>query len=80
MMRHSGWFPDYVLRLFRRGKARFTDDLVHERVVCDGAVARLDEPLLHHPVRGSKMRSGASTAIRRRRRDARRLGPQSLVR
>ena len=32
MMRHSGWFPDYVLRLFRRGKARFSDDLVHERV------------------------------------------------
>ena len=28
-MRHSGWFPDYVLRLFRRGKARFSDDLVH---------------------------------------------------
>jgi glycosyltransferase involved in cell wall biosynthesis len=50
MMRHSGWFPDRVLRLFRRGKARFTDDVVHERVVCDGAIARLDEPLLHYPV------------------------------
>ena len=35
-MRHSGWFPDYVLRLFRRGKARFSDDLVHERVILDG--------------------------------------------
>src|SRR4030095_4472948 len=33
MMRHSGWFPDRVLRLFRRGKGRFTDDVVHERVV-----------------------------------------------
>ena len=49
-MRHSGWYPDYVLRLFRRGKARFSDDAVHERVVCDGAVARLGEPLLHAPV------------------------------
>lgn len=49
-MRHSGWFPDYVLRLFRRGRARFTDDLVHERVVCDGRVARLDGLLLHAPV------------------------------
>ena len=45
-----GWFPDRVLRLFRRGKARFTDDVVHERVVCDGVVARLPEPILHHPV------------------------------
>jgi glycosyltransferase involved in cell wall biosynthesis len=51
-MRHSGWSPDYVLRLFRRGRARFTDDLVHERVICDGAVGRLAEPLLHYPVIG----------------------------
>jgi glycosyltransferase involved in cell wall biosynthesis len=49
-MRHSGWYPDYVLRLFRRGHARFTDALVHERVVCDGKVGRLDQLLLHEPV------------------------------
>jgi glycosyltransferase involved in cell wall biosynthesis len=49
-MRHSGWFPDRVLRLFRRGRARFSDDAVHERAVCDGTVARLTEPLIHHPV------------------------------
>ncbi len=50
-MRHSGWFPDYVLRLFRREKARFSDDLVHERVVCGGRVKRLAGTLDHHPVR-----------------------------
>ncbi len=49
-MRHSGWFPDYVLRLFRRGTARFTDDLVHERMVSDGRVGRLTALLDHHPV------------------------------
>jgi hypothetical protein len=49
-MRHSGWCPDYVLRLFRRGKARFDDAIVHERVICDGKVQRLDQPLIHHPV------------------------------
>jgi glycosyltransferase involved in cell wall biosynthesis len=46
MMRGS----DRVLRLFRRDKGRFTDDVVHERVVCDGPVARLNAPLLHYPV------------------------------
>jgi glycosyltransferase involved in cell wall biosynthesis len=51
-MRHSGWSPDYVLRLFRRDRGRFTDDLVHERIVCDGPVGRLGEPLLHYPVIG----------------------------
>ena len=50
MMRHSGWFPDRVLRLFHREKGRFTDDVVHERVVCDGPMARLKEPILHYPV------------------------------
>ena len=49
-MRHSGWYPDYVLRLFRRECARFSDDLVHERVICDGVVRRLSQPLTHHPV------------------------------
>lgn len=49
-MRHSGWYPDYVLRLFRRGSARFSDDAVHERVICDGKVARLTNDLLHAPV------------------------------
>lgn len=49
-MRHSGWFPDHVLRLFRRTKARFSDDLVHERVVYAGAARRLRNPLIHHPV------------------------------
>src|SRR5690625_4755128 len=32
-IRHSGWWPDYVLRLFRRESARFTDSLVHESVI-----------------------------------------------
>jgi glycosyltransferase involved in cell wall biosynthesis len=49
-MWHSGWYPDYVLRLFRRGRGRFSDRLVHESVQCDGAVGRLKPPLLHNPV------------------------------
>lgn len=32
-IRHSGWWPDYVVRLFKRGTARFNDAYVHERVV-----------------------------------------------
>jgi hypothetical protein len=49
-MRHSGWYPDYVLRLFRNGKACFDDAIVHERVICAGVVKRLRPPLIHHPV------------------------------
>jgi glycosyltransferase involved in cell wall biosynthesis len=46
-LRHSGWWPDYVARLFRRGQARFSDDLVHERVVVDGSTGKLKGTLLH---------------------------------
>jgi len=49
-MGRSGLFPDYVLRLFRRGKARFSDDLVHERVICTGSVGRLKATLRHDSV------------------------------
>ena len=44
---HSGWYPDYVLRLFRRGKGHFDDVIVHERVICTGVVKRLRPPLIH---------------------------------
>ncbi|NOR81019.1 MAG: glycosyltransferase, partial [Methyloprofundus sp.] len=47
-MRHGGWWPDYVLRLFLREKAQFSHDIVHERVLVDGAVGRLKTPLLHY--------------------------------
>lgn len=47
-VRHSGWYPDWIARLFRRESARFSDDLVHERLVYDGPSARLAGKLLHH--------------------------------
>lgn len=47
-VRHSGWYPDYVLRLFKRGAGRFSDHLVHERVLVDGTLGRLHEQLLHY--------------------------------
>ena len=47
-IRHSGWSPDYVDRLFKRGTARFSDDLVHERLIPSGQVAKLENPMLHY--------------------------------
>jgi glycosyltransferase involved in cell wall biosynthesis len=46
-IRHGDWYPDRVLRLFRRDKARFSADRVHERVIADGPVERLAGHLLH---------------------------------
>jgi glycosyltransferase involved in cell wall biosynthesis len=50
-MKHSGWWPDPVLRLFKRDAGTFTDVRVHERVVVKGTVDSLNETLLHHSYR-----------------------------
>jgi glycosyltransferase involved in cell wall biosynthesis len=47
-IRHSGWWPDYVVRLFKRGNATFSNDLVHERLVFDGVAKQLISPLMHN--------------------------------
>ena len=49
-MRHSGWWPDYVTRLFRRGAARFSPDLVHERLIVDGTTGTLQASLMHEAI------------------------------
>jgi len=46
-MRHSGWWPDYVTRLGLRGKARFIERRIHERMIIDGNVGRLSNPIMH---------------------------------
>ncbi|MBM3358587.1 MAG: glycosyltransferase family 2 protein [Betaproteobacteria bacterium] len=49
-MRHSGWWPDYVTRLFRRDAARFSEDHTHDRVIVNGPIGRLKQPVLHEAI------------------------------
>ncbi|MCL4401148.1 MAG: glycosyltransferase family 2 protein [Acidobacteria bacterium] len=44
---HSGWHPDRKVRLYRRDKARWVGDFVHESVVVNGRVGHLESNLLH---------------------------------
>jgi len=73
-MRHSGWWPDHVTRLFRRGAARFSEDGLHERTIVQGPAGRLRHPLMHESIADldqmiAKMNaySSASAAILSRR-------------
>lgn len=50
-MRHSGWWPDHILRLFRKDTAYIEPREVHEKVVVNGAVGYLKEPLEHYTYR-----------------------------
>jgi glycosyltransferase involved in cell wall biosynthesis len=47
-IRHCGWYPDYKLRLFRRGKGRFNERTVHESVIVEGKKGYLKSNLDHH--------------------------------
>ncbi len=46
-IRHAGWSPDWNLRLVRRSRARVSKAPVHERLLVQGAVARLEGDLIH---------------------------------
>ncbi len=46
-LRHGEGYPDWSLRLFHRGHARWSDDPVHEKVLTDAAVGTLAGDLLH---------------------------------
>jgi len=50
-MRHGGLYPDWQLRLFRRGQGRFAERAVHESVRVDGPTRRLRTPLIHESYR-----------------------------
>ena len=45
---HSGWYPDYKLRLFDRRKGKWQGDYVHESAVVSGAVETLQGEILHY--------------------------------
>ncbi len=48
MMQYSGWHPDFILRLFKKDQAKFSDDSVHEKVITSANTDRLKNPLLHY--------------------------------
>ena len=47
-LRHGEGYPDWSPRLFDRRRARWSNDSVHERVLCATAPGTLEGDLLHH--------------------------------
>lgn len=52
-IRHSGWYPDYVTRLYAKDKAQYNAQLVHEKLEYDSAMkkVKLKGDLLHYTYR-----------------------------
>ncbi len=47
LIRFSGWQRDYNVRLFRTAKGRYLDKRVHSRIVVDGRMGTIHEPMFH---------------------------------
>jgi len=47
-IRHLGWWPDRVVRLFRQSCGRMSPAMVHEAVEIKGSIGSLDTPLEHY--------------------------------
>ncbi len=54
-IKHCGWYPDYVLRLFRKNEGSFDESKqVHESIILNGKSAYLKSILFHRPYSGLK--------------------------
>ncbi len=47
-IKHSGWYPGRVNRLFNKNFAKFSDSNVHEHLVFEGEVGKLANDLNHY--------------------------------
>lgn len=47
-IKHSGWYPGNVTRLFNRNKAHFSSSEVHEHLVVEGETGKLNNDLEHY--------------------------------
>lgn len=47
-IRHGDWYPDRLVRLFRREQARFEGGKVHERLSIQGSVQALEGEIFHY--------------------------------
>ena len=51
-LRHGDLYPDYQVRLFKRGKGCFKTRRVHESVAINGRIQHLQSPIEHHSYQG----------------------------
>lgn len=45
---HCGWWPDWVTRVFVKGKAHFSTDVIHDSLQVATPVGKLNHPIIHY--------------------------------
>lgn len=49
-MLHGGWWPDRIVRVFRRAGSRFTDVRTHTHIEVEGSIGSFDNPIIHRAI------------------------------
>lgn len=49
-IKHSGWYPDYQMRLFKRNKAELDNRIIHESYKVMQPIGTLKNPMLHYTI------------------------------
>ena len=83
-IRHGGLYPDWQVRVFRRGRGRFEERAVHESVSVKGSLGRLAGHLVHRSYDGvsdfvERANRYSSLAAEQMIRDGRRVRAEQLV-
>jgi glycosyltransferase involved in cell wall biosynthesis len=84
-LRHGGFWPDRHVRLFRRDACRYdARRSVHEKLIVEGSIGRLEAPILHYSYDSladclSKMRAYGERAARMLYDDGVRAGPMQVA-
>lgn len=83
-MKHSGWWPDYVVRLFRRDACRFSEDNAHDRLIVNGTTGKLRQPIMHESIVNleqmlNKMNLYSTLSARAKLKEGRRAGVWTAV-
>lgn len=47
-IRHCGWWPDWVTRVFTKGQAHFSNEAIHASLQTSATVGKLTHPIVHY--------------------------------
>ena len=83
-LRHGGFYPEYVTRLFRKGLGRCPERMVHEAIEVDGPVGRLEGHLDHYTYRSvsdylDRMQRYSTLSAREYHKQGRTTGPVRMT-
>ena len=84
-VRHTGWWPDYQVRLLCRERCRYDERRqVHEAATVDGTIGDLSAPLIHFNYKtwrqfAQKQRAYATLDARSLYNDGKRARPRSFI-